>query len=296
VASSTLRARCPAKVNLSLRVLGRRDDGYHELDTVFQTVDLWDELEVGPAPRLALSCDDPELGVDGRNLVLRAAELLAAHSGSAPGGAQFVLRKRIPVQGGLGGGSSNAAAALRLAARFWGLAVAAETLTELACALGADVPFFLVGGTARGRGRGDRITPLTPLPETALLLGCPPYGIPTREVFERASRALPLGDRRAGSEATVASTWEWTNDLEPVVFERWPELRSFRAALEAAGARAALLSGSGSTVYGVFGDADEARRAARRLGPAFPGWRLVPTRTVQAAAGEPLAAPGVAGC
>jgi 4-diphosphocytidyl-2-C-methyl-D-erythritol kinase len=117
------------------------------------------------------------------------------------------------------------------------------------------------------------------LPETALLLGCPPFGVSTREVFARVGAAR-FGERERAAE-------EWTNDLEPIVYAGWPELGRFRAALAAAGARVALLSGSGSTVFGVFEDTDAVRWAADRLAAGFPGWRPVPTRTVQAAAGAP---------
>ena len=168
--------RCPAKVNLVLRVLGRRADGYHELDTLFQAVDLWDSLSIRGSERLTLHTDDPKLPVDESNLVLRAALLLRERFGRANLGGRLELGKTIPVRGGLGGGSSDAAAALLLCNRFWGLGVPAETLAELAAELGADVPFFLTGGTARGRGRGDEIEPLTFPGAAPIVLGCPPFG------------------------------------------------------------------------------------------------------------------------
>lgn len=290
-----LIARCPAKVNLSLRVLARRPDGYHELDSVFQAIDLWDSLELSPAERLTLACDDPHLAVDESNLVLRAARLLERRAGRPLTGA-FRLRKRIPVGGGLGGGSSDAAGALLLGARFWRHEVVPTELEQMAAELGADVPFFLAGGTARGTGRGDRIETLPPLAETPLLLAIPPFGISTAEVFARAADRLTL--LANGVSLPFAPWHKWqeekdfgplTNDLEAIVFDGWPELRVLRDALLQQGALAALLSGSGSTVFGTFGDTAGLERAHHQLRAKFASWRLVPTRSVQAGAHLPAA-------
>lgn len=287
---SGLAARCPAKVNLELRVLGRRPDGYHELDTVFQAVDLWDELRVEPAGKLTLTCDHPGLSTDDDNLVLRAARSLARRTGREAYGALQLL-KSIPVRAGLGGGSSNAAAALLLLDRFWSTNLDRSELSRLGAELGADVPFFLTGGTARGQGRGDRIEPLAFVGELPLLLGFPPHGTSTAEVFRRhASRLTPPGN---GVSVPLLSGLKWpgendfgvlANDLEAVVFEDWPELKRFRDALLEVGSRAALLSGSGSTVFGVFPGCESLRTAAGRLETRFPGWRILGTRAVEGAA------------
>lgn len=281
-----LAVRCPAKINLALRVLDRRPDGYHELDTVFQAIDLWDEIEVEPGDGLRLECDDPRLS-DDSNLVLEAARLLAAECGPSQGGATLRLTKRIPLQAGLGGGSSDAAGALLLCARHWGLDLDTDRLHDLARRLGADVPFFLVGGTARGRGRGDRIEPLPfagPLP---LLLGQPPFGLATGEVFRRASERLTLPGIGVSLPAVSAHKWLQdndfgflANDLEGVVYEDWPELERFRDALRAVGARAALLSGSGATVYGIFDSDESIERAVAALAGRFRDWRLRVTRAI----------------
>jgi 4-diphosphocytidyl-2-C-methyl-D-erythritol kinase len=286
-----LIARCPAKINLALRVLGVREDGYHELDTIFQAIDLWDELEASPGAALRPSCDDPDLPTDRGNLVLRAAELLAQRAGGEITGADFVLRKKIPVQAGLGGGSSDAAGTLLLCRELWGLSVSDEALNGIAAELGADVPYFLVGGTARGRGRGDRVEPLGFVGEVALLLGIPPFGVATAEVFAEVRARLTLPPN--GVSLPLFSAHKWpegndfhfaTNDLEAVVFESWPELERFRDALWRAGARSALLSGSGSVVYGVFDHADALGRAAAQMRDGFADWRLLPTRAVNSAA------------
>jgi 4-diphosphocytidyl-2-C-methyl-D-erythritol kinase len=289
--SAALQARCPAKINLYLRVLGRRDDGYHELDTLFQTVDLWDQLDAHPAERLTLTCDDRTVPTDGTNLVLRAARLAAERSGRRGLGARFSLRKAIPAGGGLGGASSDAAGALLLCARLWQLPIDRRELQALGAELGADVPFFLSGGTARGTGRGDRIEPLDPLGTIPLLLGFPPFGVSTAEVFGRWTPPLtPHGFGVSVSRpATHKSLQERelgcpVNDLEAVVFAGWPELLAFRDALREAGADPALLSGSGSTVYGIFTDRSRLEQACARLGDRFPRWRLIATRTVEARA------------
>jgi 4-diphosphocytidyl-2-C-methyl-D-erythritol kinase len=288
LSGAILRVGCPAKVNLLLRVLFRREDGYHELDTVFQALELRDRLSIEAGPDLSLECTEPSLPMDEDNLVLRAARLLVERHGSSRLGARLVLHKSIPLQAGLGGGSSDAAAALILCNRHWDLGLAAGQLGALAAELGADVPFFLTGGTARGRGRGDRIEPLPFVGETSVVLGFPPFGIPTAEVFGRVAARLTLPGN--GVSVRLPSALKWregkdfgflANDLEPVVFEGWPELEGFRDALLEAGAGAALLSGSGSTVYGVFQGPELAARAALRVQPRFTRWRVLTTRFVR---------------
>ena len=284
-----LTVRCPAKVNLALRVIRRREDGYHELDTVFQAIDLWDTLSGLPAGELSLECDLPDLPVDESNLVLKAARLLSETVGVSAGAA-FTLRKSIPRQAGLGGGSSDAAGALLLCDRLWGLELEPETLAELGGRLGADVPFFLTGGTARGRGRGDRIETLPPLAPVGLLLGVPAFGISTAEVFGEVSDKLTLPRNGVSLPRLLAHKWPVgndfrfaTNDLEEVVFWRWPVLREFRDALLEAGAVQALLSGSGSTVFGIFVDAAGAREASGRLQLRFEQWAIQSTAVVSSA-------------
>lgn len=291
---------CPAKINLALRVIDRRPDGFHDLDTVFQTIDLWDRIEVRPAPCLRMTCNDPSVPVDQRNLVLRAALAVREAAGlPAERGADFRLEKSIPAQGGLGGGSSDAAGAIRLAVSLWRVDLAPDTLERIAASLGADVPFFLTGGTARGRGRGDRIEALPPLAEHSLVLGLPPFGVSTAEVFAEVRHRLTLPGN--GVSLPRLSAYKWpgdkdfsfaVNDLESVVFPRWPSLKSFRDALRTAGARAAMLSGSGSTVFGVFTERAVALEAAERVGRRFEDWTVVVTRTVESGPRVERVAPG----
>jgi 4-diphosphocytidyl-2-C-methyl-D-erythritol kinase len=285
-----VEARCPAKVNLALRVLGRRRDGYHEIRTVFQAIDLCDTMEARPARDLCLTCDEPDLPCDASNLVLRAACLLREHCGVGEG-AEIRLRKRIPIGGGLGGGSSDAAGTLLALSALWRLGLGIEALTPLAARLGADVPFFLHGGTAEGTGRGDRIRPIEFAGPRLLLLGLPPFGVSTSEAYSwtDAHLTLPAKDvsvrRSTAGKLPPENDFRWgVNDLEGGVFERWPGLLAFRDDLLRGGARLALLSGSGSTVFGVFDDSGPLRQAAESLAARYPGWRLLPARAVPDAA------------
>jgi 4-diphosphocytidyl-2-C-methyl-D-erythritol kinase len=284
-----MRVGCPAKVNLHLEVLGRRSDGFHELRTLFQTIDLWDFLDAEPDTDLSMTCDDPALPCDGSNLVLRAARRLRERLGPGPG-ARLRLRKGIPAGGGLGGGSSDAAGALLLLDRLWEGGLPREALAELAAGVGSDCPFFLWGGTAIGTGRGERIEPLPPGPTRDLVLGFPPYGIPTAEVYRRfAALTPPAGGVTVPALLTKCSPVRdfgaARNDLERAVLEGWPELGAFRARLLVEGARLALVSGSGSTVFGLFRTPDGARVAAERLGSG--GWRTLLTATATRAEVRP---------
>lgn len=282
-----LVAWCPAKINLSLRVLGRRDDGYHELDTWFQAIDLWDRLEARRHERLDLSCDDDRVPAGPDNLVLRAARAVREHAPDPKPGASFRLFKKIPVQGGLGGGSSDAAGAILLCARLWGITLPDARAQEIAASLGADVPFFLSGGTARGTGRGDRIEPAPYLGDVRILLGVPPFGIPTTEVFAALAKRLTLPrtgvsvTRSSGPKCQGDNDFSFmANDLEDVVFPARVELRAFRDALLEVGARGALLSGSGSTVYGLFPETVDLAPVVERLRGAYSKWTIVATRAV----------------
>jgi 4-diphosphocytidyl-2-C-methyl-D-erythritol kinase len=252
-----------AKVNRSLRVLGKRPDGFHELDTIFQTVDLTDRmdfLERGD-DELVLTIEGASLPVSEENLVLRAARALLGWAGLTRG-ADIHLSKKIPIGGGLGGGSSNAAATLRGLSRLWDLPAPDADLYALAVSLGSDVPFFLLGGRARGSGRGEVLTPLPDGPEEWLVLVFPPFSLSTPAVYGALS-APALTDPAAPTNLR-GSDWcgePDRNDLEPAAESLRGELKRFRAALADHGATSARLSGSGSTVFGVFGDEESARRA-----------------------------------
>jgi 4-diphosphocytidyl-2-C-methyl-D-erythritol kinase len=264
-----MRTRAHAKLNLFLRVVGRRPDGFHDLETVFQSIDLADELIVEPADDLRLSGGSEEAPPGPENLVLRAAAALreAADGGR---GAAIHLEKRIPVGAGLGGGSSDAAATLLALNRLWGLDFPPERLAALAANLGSDVPFALRGGTAVGRGRGERLEAL-PTPRLWFVLVRPPFPVPTVRAYGLCQPAPPgspsldefLAALASGDPARLAPVLR--NDLEPGVFGAWPELAALRERLLAAGAIGARMTGSGSVLFGLVHDESHAREVAARM-------------------------------
>jgi 4-diphosphocytidyl-2-C-methyl-D-erythritol kinase len=234
-----------AKINWSLRITGRRADGFHDLETVFQTISLHDELTFTESDTLSLTCNDATIPTDDTNLVMRAARLVGAPR------VAIELHKRIPAGGGLGGGSSNAAATLRA------LGGDRRDLAQLALSLGSDVPFFLVGGTAYATGRGELLTPLPPMRDIPLLLVLPEERVLTRDAFARITRYSPP----LGIDAYTHGFESFTNDFEEPVFTMHPRLRDFKERLYAAGATWASMTGSGSTIVGAFASA-AARDAA----------------------------------
>ncbi len=259
-----------AKINRDLRVLGKRKDGFHELDTVFQTVDLTEEIQFflegeEGSGEVDLSIEGADLPADDRNLIVRAARALREKF-AVCAGARIHLSKKIPIGGGLGGGSSNAAAALRALNSLWNLNASDADLLRIAASLGSDIPFFLLGGRARGRGRGEAVTPLPDGPEEWVLLVFPPFSLSTAEVYARVkARSLtgsPSATKVSGSETGGGPE---RNDLERAAESLRGELRRIRSALAGAGARNARLSGSGSTVFGTFGTKEEASRAEESL-------------------------------
>jgi 4-diphosphocytidyl-2-C-methyl-D-erythritol kinase len=258
-----------AKVNRDLRVLGKRPDGYHEIETVFQTVDFSDRIDFLDSEDdggvIALEIEGADLPANENNLILRAARALASRTGTRRG-ARIHLSKKIPIGGGLGGGSSNAAATLLGLSSLWDLGVPESDLQEIASSLGSDVPFFLLGGRARGTGRGGILEPLPDGPEEWLVLAFPPFSLSTAAVYGVAS-APALTDPAAPSNLRGSDSGggPGRNDLEPAAESLRGELRRLRSALAEAGAASARLSGSGSTVFGVFDSEENARRALEGL-------------------------------
>ncbi len=281
-----LERLAPCKINLGLHVLRRREDGYHDLETVFLRLPWSDHLTARPAARITLTCSDPLLPTDEGNLCVRAARRLAGAYGVASGAALH-LEKRVPYGSGLGGGSSDAAATLRLLSALWGLEPDEKALHEIAAGLGSDVPFFLGPPAACAAGRGERLTPLLDAagksPYTfpyELVVAAPEVRVSTAEAYRRVR---PNAENRPDLCALVASNslarWraELVNDFEASVFEAYPAVQSVRDALLDAGAAYAALSGSGSAVFGVFddpGSATAAAEAARATGHEV--WQGVP--------------------
>jgi 4-diphosphocytidyl-2-C-methyl-D-erythritol kinase len=282
----TLPAR--AKINLHLRVLFRRPDGYHELRTVFQTIDLADTLTLTPRPdgELSLACDDPGVPADERNLCLRAARRLREAVGGNLG-AHLGLAKRIPVQAGLGGGSSDAATTLLGLNRLWGLDRPVAELAEIGAALGADVPFFLRGGTALGIGRGDELVPLPDAAGGSVLVVSPSVTVSTAWAYERLNLVLTkmpetatiCGLHRVLAEGGV-SLRHCANDFELAVFPEFPLLRQIKNFLLEAGASQAMLSGSGGSLFGLFDSDVLCQAAAESLRARQVPGRLIPARFV----------------
>lgn len=280
--------RASAKVNLVLEVLGKRPDGYHELSTVMQAVDLFDRLTVEAAATITLETSEPALPTDDRNLVVRAARLLQEAAG-IEAGARIVLDKRIPLAAGLGGGSSDAAATLLGLNRLWGLRWRRERLVELAVKLGMDVPFFLGRGRALGTSRGEVLSALPGVGGYALVLVNPGVGLSTQEVYGRVPpgwRAESDGTRRMldalKKRNVVRVAGALTNHLEHWVEPAMPVIGRMKAALLAAGALGAAMSGSGPTVFGLARSLDQARQIQRRVNRG--GWSAWAVRTNSGAA------------
>jgi 4-diphosphocytidyl-2-C-methyl-D-erythritol kinase len=291
-----VRVRAYAKVNLDLRVLGTRTDGYHELRTVFQSVALHDTLlcVTRPGP-FALRCRTSGVPLDESNLVWRAASALWTATGrtGAPTDIAISIRKQIPLQAGLGGGSANAAATLLALARVWG-GVPLPIVRDVAGAIGADVGYFLSGGTALGLGRGEEIYPLVDLPTHWVVIVQPPYGISTAEAYAWYDEDRTAGLREPREPQMLPVPWptraaQMINDLEPPVVRRHPEIGTLKTVLREAGAVAAAMSGSGSAVFGLFRTQSAALRALKPVTRAGARARL--TRTLSRAEHERRARP-----
>lgn len=284
-----MRLRAHAKINLTLDVLGRRADGYHEVRSVMQTIALADHLEITTAARLSLDAQPAWLANE-HNLVMRAARELQRYSGYR-GGARIVLRKHIPVSAGLGGGSSDAAATLRGLVALWGLHVPHATLVDIAATIGSDVPYFLWGGTALVAGRGEQVQPLPPLAPLDLVLVKPPEGVSTARVFGRLSPDAYTAGAASASfiEAVLSPPDQWRphNALQETTQRLCPSVREVLAALRASGATPVLMSGSGPSCFGIFPGRPDAEVAVQAM--RGHGWEAWATRTVDASA--PVAQP-----
>ena len=282
-----LNIQARAKINWTLDVVGTLPNGYHDLDMLMQSVTLCDRLTIEDAAECTLSVrmQGGYVPADGSNLVLRAARALQEATGEMRG-ARMTLRKYIPVAAGMGGGSSDAAAALKGLNLLWGLGLPDERLEEIGLTIGADVPFCIRGGLQRAQGVGERLTPL-PLKRPLYLVAFQPCrGLSTKEVFtalheegidpadrpdnDAAQRALAAGDVRLLGRSMG-------NVLEPVSRRLRPQLDEAIRAIEASGALGARMTGSGSAVFGVYAHAGDCKRAAQQLMQAYPACRMMRT-------------------
>jgi len=292
--------RAPAKINLDLRLRGLRPDGYHEVSTLLQAVGLADTLMLQAATGpFVLSCDGAGVPVDDTNLAWRGAAAMAAHLGVGLDGWRVHLRKAVPAEAGLGGGSADAAAAARLLAHAVGAAVPAGVIADVLRPLGADVAFFAHGGTVKAEGIGDQLEPWPDAPAATVLLVRPAFGVSTATAYRWADedgatgvsadrdRATVPGShsQRAGRHAwqgpaAPVSTAGWTtmwpsmaNDLQAPVAARHPEIAAIVARLYAANAWLAAMSGSGSACFGLFAPGDDTRALDRGWPPGTRVWR-----------------------
>jgi 4-diphosphocytidyl-2-C-methyl-D-erythritol kinase len=286
----TARVRALAKINLDLRVLDKRADGYHELRTVFQTISLGDTLDISFSPARETSIRvTTGVEIAGRNLAERAAEDVLAAMGKT-GRVEIRLTKRIPMGAGLGGGSSDAAAVLLALPVLAGRSLKLEALRSLAESLGSDVPFFLLGGTAVALGRGTELYPLEDGPKEYGLVVAPGVHVSTPDAYCDLDRARALTSEAVWHNINTFQSCVWErgrgssipvrNDFETVVFARYPWLKTLKRRLERSGADRALLSGSGSALYGLFRD----REAAGRARQSFQKEQVFPIQVVSRAA------------
>jgi 4-diphosphocytidyl-2-C-methyl-D-erythritol kinase len=281
---STIQIKSYAKINWTLDVLFKREDGYHELRTIYQTVSLHDTLAItetyGP---IEIVCDDPRVPCDETNLAFKAAQCLREATGSSKG-ARIEIEKRIPVAAGMGGGSSNAAATLLALDKVWQVGIDDRELFRIAATLGSDVPFFLIGGTALGVGRGEQVYPIEQVHCQHLLLVNPGFAVSTADAYEKLSRLtsseaasiIPFALLAAKGirELPLAAR----NDLEAPVLAAHPEIAEVKRRLLSLGARHALMSGSGATVFGVFDNLKTAERSETEMRAA--GYWAERARTV----------------
>src|ERR1700690_85007 len=306
----TVAVRSFAKINLGLYIGARRADGFHALRTVYQTIALHDviRVSVGRGSGIEIWCDDPRVPLDSSNTCYRVAALVM-EALKARGKVSIKIEKKLPVQGGLGAASSNAVATMVGLERVLKKRLSGVVRLRIAAEIGSDLPLFLIGGTVLGVGRDEEVYPLQDLPSMAMVVVTPEVGVSTRKAFadwDARAELTPSGssDRlfevgcalsawlshypdagapakrggRAGSLLSDLVRAGIENDFEKVVFPQFPELRDMKRALERAGSRYASLSGSGSTLYGLFGSAAEAEKAAGRL--RKQGLRATATRTL----------------
>ena len=271
-----LSAEAHAKINLTLDIAGKRADGYHAIRSVLQSVTLCDRIfvSVGQGKGISVSCDRPEVPCGDENTVRRAAQAFFATTGIENPGVSFLIEKRIPWQAGLGGGSADAAAALRLLNEALGAGLGETELRELGLSVGADVPFCVVGGTALAEGVGETLTRLAPFPSCSVVVCKPAAGSGTREAYEALDRlgAGPTDFTGPMLRALEGGEFSGAAACAGNVFERavrLPEVGDIKRRMLSSGAAAACMTGSGSAVFGLFGDEEKARECSSALSKEY---------------------------
>lgn len=275
-----------AKINLFLRILGKRDDEFHELYTVFQTVSLKDLLTFSADRKLVLTCNDSKIPTDDKNLIIKAAKILRKKY-KIRKGALLHLEKNIPAPGGLGGGSSNAAIVLIGLSKLWNIKADFSELEEIGKTLGSDVPFFFRGGTAAGIGRGDEILQLNDLEKKSLLIVTPNIAVSTSAAYAQLnlSNLTNIAPKSilqiCRSEANTVDLQQTAlvNDFEDSVFRFEPEIETVKKRLLSLGAEKALMSGSGASVFAIFDDELKRQKAFEKL-KNEKRWRVFAAETI----------------
>lgn len=252
-----------AKINLGLQVLNKREDGYHNLHSHFLEIDLSDELQFKKSLEFKLSVEGADLSPDKNNLISKAYRLIRSKVKNVPTEYAIHLKKIIPIGGGLGGGSSNAAVTLRTLNQLWKLNLTSDKLKNMGKYLGADTPFFIKGGLQLVEGMGDNLTPISPIPikDLQFLLVIPPFYISTPWAYKVLNKTLQP-DKSQPKFLPLSEPMKWElfdNDFERVIHETYPEIREIKVKLQNSGALYAGLSGSGSTVFGVFDNLQKAK-------------------------------------
>ncbi len=272
-----IRALSPAKINLILRIIGKRVDGYHEVKTIMQAISLADEIEfeIG-ATGISIESNEGKLPCDCNNLIYKAAEKFSQKTALPPQW-RFRVDKRIPLSSGLGGGSSNAATVLLMLNQFYQFPLSSSQLVEISSGIGSDVPFFLYGGTAFGQGRGEIISEL-PFPGSiSIVLINPGFGVSTAKIYHRLNWVLTSDRMISNIPPVLPAKMQWSvliqsikNDLESVVLAEYPEIGEIKQWLLQQGADTAAVSGSGGTVFGIFFSKEDAERTAIKAKQLFP--------------------------
>ena len=273
IPSKKLKFKTPAKINLGLHIHKKRDDGFHELESLFQMVSWYDEVELEETlENVELFCDTPGIPNDETNLVVKAARLLQNRCPGKCGGVKITLKKNIPSGGGLGGGSGNAAGVLLALNILWNLKIPRDDLISMASELGSDVPFFLMSPCAIGAGKGEILQPVENPISFYILMIYPGFPISTPWVYGNLKLKLTKSENNISILKNFIMRSEFArlgaalyNDLEPVVFNRYPEILKIKSELLSSGAAGALLSGSGSTVFGIFDNTEIAKKALARF-------------------------------
>jgi 4-diphosphocytidyl-2-C-methyl-D-erythritol kinase len=286
MSNKSFRLPSYAKINLTLRILGKRTDGFHELCTIFQTISLCDYLTFDEHKKIKFTCDDEKIPTGDQNLIVKAAKILK-NEFAIKNGASIHLEKKIPSPGGLGGGSSNAAIALIGLLKLWKIEIELPDLCEIAKTIGSDVPFFLFGGTSLGTGRGTEICPLSDFSAENMLIVTPAADVPTKAAFARinapdltnksSKSILKICRNEANSLYLRQSNLK--NDFEATVFELEPETARAKKKLLDCGAKYALLSGSGASVFAIFDSVLSRQKAFDELKKEHD-WRVFEVETV----------------